>query len=151
MKPGLVLTSTQKKIRFRKNLKKDRLPTELHSSEAVDIEDDPDFDVDEYPEQINDESTRYESGFPWQEELRSGVHDWTKRNDIEAFSQLIPETRQRMTSLNEFAGGRLFFSFNYHIVVFRKTSFALYTFFFAIFPFQNHQKLLFRQRLISRI
>ena len=101
MKPSLVLTSTQKKIRFKKRLRRDRLSTD--SSETVDIEENEDEDQ----VQIIDDSPRYELGNARREELRTKIYHRIERKHNEVVSQSIPKTRHNMTNLGGFVGGMI--------------------------------------------
>ena len=92
MNPSLVLTSSQKKIRFKKCLKKHGI--RLSSSENDNIEgDDRHFESDNLAQDVS----------------RIQMNELIKQNALDQFSRSIPKTITNITGHNRFFGGNFRF------------------------------------------
>ena len=90
MNPSLVLTSSQKKIRFKKCLKKHGI--RLSSLESDNNEgDDRHFESDNLAQDVS----------------RIQMNERIKQNALDQFSRSIPKTISTINSHNRFIGGKL--------------------------------------------
>ena len=96
MNPSLVLTSSQKKIRFKKCLKKHG----IRLSYSEDVERENDEDKNEGDDQ------HFESDNLAQDVSRIKMNELIRQNALDQFSGSIPKTISTITSHNRFIEGK---------------------------------------------